>query len=186
MGESKNLEIKEVESKLESFNNFFADIGKKLTEKISAKRNESYTKKIVNSLFLQKTTITEINKILSDMKNKCNVYAINLNNYCLRLLAPSISPFLCEVFNSSLIFGLFPDCLKIAKVIPIFKEGDKSDPSNYRPISLLPVVGKIFEKIIFSRIIVFLNKEKVLNENQFGFGQDRSTIDALVELSENV
>ena len=54
MGESKNLEIKEVESKLESFNNFFADIGKKLTENFGAKRNESYTKKIVNSLFLQK------------------------------------------------------------------------------------------------------------------------------------
>ena len=108
-----------------------------------------------------------------------------MNNYCLRLLAPSISPFLCEVFNSCLNFGLFPDCLKIAKVIPIFKREGESDPSNYRPISLLPVVGKIFEKIIFNRIIVLLNKEKVLNENQFGFRQNRTTIDALVELSKN-
>ena len=120
------------------------------------------------------------------MKNKCSVDAFNLNNYCIRLLAPSISPFLCEVFNSCLNFGLFPDFLKIAEVIPIFKEGDESDPSNYRPMSLLPVVSKIFEKIIFNRIIVFLNEEKVLNENQFGFRQNRSTIDALVELSENV
>ena len=185
MGESKNLEIKEKESKLESFNNFFANIGKKLTENVGAKRNESDTKKIVNSFFLQKTTIREISKILSDMKNKCSVDAFNLNNYCLRLLAPSISPFLCEVFNSCLNFGLLLDCLKTAKLIPIFKEGDESDPLNYRSISLLPVVGKIFEKIIFNRIIVFLNKEKVLNENQFGFRQNRSTIDALVELSEN-
>ena len=68
MGESKNLEIKEVESKLESFNKFFADIGKKLTENFGAKCNESYKKKIVNSLFLQKTTIREISKVLSDMK----------------------------------------------------------------------------------------------------------------------
>ena len=83
-------------------------------------------------------------------------------------------------------FGLFPDCLKIAKIIPIFKEGDESDPSNYCPISLLPEVSKIFEKIIFNRFIVFLNKEKVLNENQFGVRQNRSTIDALVELSKNV
>ena len=130
MGESKNLEIKEVESKLESFNHFFADQGKKFTEKFTAKRNETYTKKIVNSLFLQKkTTITEISKILTDKKNKCSVDAFNLNNYCIRLLEPSISLFLCEFFNSSLNFGLFPDCLKILKVIPIFKEGDKSDPS---------------------------------------------------------
>ena len=67
MGESKYLEIKEVESKLESFNNFFADIGKKLTENFGAKRNESYTKKIVNSFFLQKTTLREISKILRSL-----------------------------------------------------------------------------------------------------------------------
>ena len=102
------------------------------------------------------------------------------------MLAPSISPFFCKVFNSCLNFGLFPDCLKIAKVISKFTEGYESDPSNYRPISLLPVVGKIFEKIIFNRIIVFLNKEKVLNEYQFGFRQNHSIIDGLVELSENV
>ena len=159
IGESKNLEIKEVESKLESYNNFSADIGKKLTEKYSAKRNESYIMKIVNSLFLQKTTITEICKILSDMKNKCSVDAFNLNNYCLRLLAPSILPFLCKVSNSCLNFGLFPGCLKNANVIPIFKEGEESDPSNYCPISLLPVVVKIYEKNIFNRIIVFLKKK---------------------------
>ena len=102
------------------------------------------------------------------------------------MLAPSISPFLCEVFNSCLNFGLFPDCLKNAKVISIFKEGEESDPSNYRPISLLPVVSKVFEKIIFNRIIFFLNKENVLNENQFGFRQNRSTIEALRELIKNV
>ena len=88
MDDSKNLELKEVESKLESFNNFFADIGKKLTEKYTAKHNETNTKKIVNKLFLQKTTITEISKILSDMKHKCYVVAFNLNNYCIRLLTP--------------------------------------------------------------------------------------------------
>ena len=81
---------------------------------------------------------------------------------------------------------MFPYCLKIAEVIPIFKKGDDSDPSNYRPISLQPVVGKIFEKIIFNRFIVFLNKEKERIENQFGFRENRSTSDALVELSKNI
>ena len=120
------------------------------------------------------------------MKNKCSADSFNLNNYCIRLLAPSISPFLCEVFNFCLTFGLFPDRPKIAKVIPIFKKGDESDSSNYGPISLLPLVSKIFEKTIYNRIIALLNKEKVLNENQFGFKRNCSTIDALVELSENV
>ena len=79
MGEHKNLELKEVEAKLESFIIFFPDKRKKLTEKFSPKRNETYTKKIFNSLILQKT-VTEISKILSDMKNQCSVDAFNLNN----------------------------------------------------------------------------------------------------------
>ena len=119
------------------------------------------------------------------MKNKNSVDAFNLNNYCIGLLAPSIFSFLCKFFSSCLNFGLFPDCLKFSKVIPIVKERDESDPSNYCPISLLPVVSKIFENF-FNGIIVFLNKEKVLKENQIEFRQNRSTIDALVELSESV
>ena len=67
-----------------------------------------------------------------------------------------------------------------------FKAGDRTKPSNYRPISILPAIGKVFEKIIYSRIVSFVNKEKVLTKNQFGFRDQRSTIYALVELVENL
>ena len=75
--------------------------------------------------------------------------------------------------------GVFPDTLKIARVIPLFKSGDRNDISNYHPISLLPVISKIFEKLIHSRLISFLDKHNVLYSKQFGFRKQHSTIHAL-------
>ena len=79
-----------------------------------------------------------------------------------------------------------PNSLKIAKVIALHKSGDKTDPNNYRPISLLPVISKIYERIIYNRINHFLNKHKVLNENQFGFRKRHSCEDAILLLTETI
>ena len=75
--------------------------------------------------------------------------------------------------------GIFPDELKIARVIPLYKSGDKSDITNYRPISLLPVLSKIFEKLIHSRLTKFFNDNNVIYNKQFGFRKKHSTIHAL-------
>ena len=75
--------------------------------------------------------------------------------------------------------GVFPDVLKLARVIPLYKSDSRSDIGNYRPISLLPVFSKIFEKLIHSRLLSFLDKHNVLFEKQFGFRKRHSTIHAL-------
>ena len=93
-----------------------------------------------------------------------------------------ISPLLKHVFNRSLAEGIFHNVLKKAKVIPIFKSGDKSLAENYRPISLLPKISKIFEKLIKSRISNVLNKFNILNDNQYGFRKNLSTSDALSDV----
>ena len=74
-----------------------------------------------------------------------------------------------------------PDCIifKTGKITPIFKKGNKEKLENYRPVSILPIFGKIFEKIIYKRISGFLSKENVLNDNQFGFRKGHSTVHAL-------
>ena len=81
---------------------------------------------------------------------------------------------------------IFPECLKKAIVVPIHKGGSLNIPSNFRPISLLPIVGKIFEKVIHGKIEDFLEKEKLINNNQFGFRRKRGTIDALLDFAENI
>ena len=75
--------------------------------------------------------------------------------------------------------GIFPDELKIARVIPLYKSGDKSDITNYRPISLLPVLSKIFEKLIHSRLTKFFDDNNVIYNKQFGFRKKHSTIHVL-------
>jgi hypothetical protein len=80
-----------------------------------------------------------------------------------------------KLFNMSISQGKFPDALKNAKVIPIHKDDSRSEMSNYRPISLLPTLSKIIEKLMYARLIDFFTKHNILYENQFGFQSKMST-----------
>ena len=82
--------------------------------------------------------------------------------------------------------GVFPNCLKIAEVVPIFKTGDRSKATNYRPISLLSQFDKILEKTIHHRLIHFLEKYQLLNKVQFGFRQNLSTIQAISKIHDEI
>ena len=81
--------------------------------------------------------------------------------------------------------GIFPNVLKIAKVIPIFKSGNVQLCSNYRPISVLSVFSKVFEKLVHKRLISYLEKNKILYQRQFGFRQGYSTFMSLLEFVNN-
>ena len=78
--------------------------------------------------------------------------------------------------------GTFPDKLKTAKIIPLHKGGQKSNPSNYRPISLLPQFGKLFEKVIKQRIIDFLDENNIISKHQYGFRKSHSTELAITDI----
>ena len=93
-----------------------------------------------------------------------------------------ISPSITLLINKSIATGIFPAQLKQAKVLPVYKGGTKSDPSNYRPISILPTVSKIFEKHMNTHLMGFLNKYKLLHESQSGFRHKHSCQTALVKL----
>jgi hypothetical protein len=82
--------------------------------------------------------------------------------------------------------GEFPDCLKIAKIFPVHKEGDRREANNYRPIAVLPILSKIFEITINNRIIDFLTKKNILNKNQFGFTKGSSTASAVINLIHHI
>lgn len=93
-----------------------------------------------------------------------------------------IAPVLSALINRSVASGSFPSSLKIARVVPIFKGGSSSDVGNYRPISVLPVFSKIFEKAMYLRVYQYLSNKGVLSEKQFGFRNGRGTINANIEL----
>ncbi|CAB3245046.1 unnamed protein product [Arctia plantaginis] len=93
---------------------------------------------------------------------------------------------LALIFNRCIECGVFPDLMKHSKIIPLFKAGSTSDPTNYRPISVLPTFSKIFEKIILDQLQTHFSASKILHRKQFGFRRGRSTSDAGVELLENI
>ena len=89
---------------------------------------------------------------------------------------------MASIFNQIISEAVYPSCLRTAKIVPIFKEGDKSFLCNCeRPISLVSVIGKVFENLLSKRIINFFNKFEVLSNKQFGFRKKHSTVDAIVE-----
>ena len=90
-----------------------------------------------------------------------------------------ICPVLAQHFNKLMMTGVFPDVLKVGKITPIFKKGNQEDVGNYRPVSTLPIFGKIFEKVIYSRIYSFALSQNILDENQFGFRKSHSTSHAV-------
>ena len=93
---------------------------------------------------------------------------------------------LTYIMNLIILNSSFPDSLKLANVTPVYKKGDKSDPTNYRPISVTPVLSKIFEKILVNQISKFLIDNEILNPTQFGFQVRKSAQDALLYLSETL
>jgi Reverse transcriptase (RNA-dependent DNA polymerase) len=78
--------------------------------------------------------------------------------------------------------GVFPNSLKISKITPIFKDGNRQNVANYRPIAILPVVSKVFEKVIKNRLTEYLDKGNIINKNQYGFQKNSSTSAAVINL----
>lgn len=90
-----------------------------------------------------------------------------------------LAPLLVQFINQSLLDGKFPDSLKISRITPIFKkQGDQTDPNNYRPISVIPSFSKIYEKIIKTRLLEHLKDNNIINPKQYGFIEKSNTTTA--------
>ena len=90
------------------------------------------------------------------------------------------------IFENILVTSLYPDSWKLANVTPIFKKGDKQSANNYRPISLLPICGKMLEKIIFNNLYSYLNANNLITKNQSGFRPGDSTTNQLLFLVDEI
>ena len=132
--------------------------------------------RVEETMFFEDIESHEIDSIIEKLNpNKSS----DMSPRVLKIFKGTLSPTFATLFNNCVNAGVFPDDLKVARVILLYKSGDRSDISNYRPISLLPVFSKIFEKLIHSRVTVFLEKHEVLYHKQFGFRKRHSTIHAL-------
>ena len=109
------------------------------------------------------------------MLNEKSSWSKNIPVKHIKISQKIISPLLGEMFDGSVIEGVFPSTLQLAKVVPIFKNGLETQTNNYRPISLLSPFAKLFEKLISSQLNSFLTRNKVVALEQFGYRRHHST-----------
>ena len=119
------------------------------------------------------------------LKNQCQS-GISLSPAALCYVAAEISGPLSVFINGCLEVGYFPDFLKLARVTPVFKKGDPTQLGHYRPISVLPVISKIFERVIQGRLLKFLKKQNSILPGQYGFRRGHSTYMAILDMVEKV
>jgi hypothetical protein len=165
------------------FNNYFTEVANKLNSdkyKDDPPSPDDFRrflgKRSCNSILLYQIEPDEIIKIISSFNNN---KSSDLSVRAIKHVRHALAPVLTRLFNNCMFSGVFPSELKIAKVIPLFKNGKQHLLSNYRPISILPLFSKIFERIIHSRLTSFFDSQNTIYENQFGFRKKHSTIHAL-------
>ena len=172
------------------FNVFFTNIGEKIAKGINYDGNKTYghylNKDIHSSFTFMNIDEDAINKIIYNLPPKSSSGCDGISTKLLKVIAPVIIKPLTLLINQVLNTGTFPDKLKIAKVIPIFKKGDPSLFENYRPISLLPAISKVVEKIIALQLSSYFEKNKLLFDNQYGFRPKHSTEHAALELIDRI
>ena len=147
------------------FNDFYVNVADSITKSIpmTPKSPLDYlSNRTGNSLFLTPVTLMEVNDLISILNPSKSVGPNSIPIKLLKIIGSSVSQFLALLVNQSFQSGIFPDKLKIAKVISLFKKGNPETPSNYRLISLLPIFSKIFEKPTYRRLYRFLGIHKVL------------------------
>uniref|UniRef100_A0A8C6LUY9 Reverse transcriptase domain-containing protein n=1 Tax=Nothobranchius furzeri TaxID=105023 RepID=A0A8C6LUY9_NOTFU len=168
---------------------FFTNVGPDLAKNIPKRTNYSTgenIKSIKNSIYLSPVSSDEIRNIINKCINKRSTDCDGLDITLIKNIIESIIHPLTYICNLSFATGTFPNRMKIAKVIPLHKSGDKHIFSNYRPISLLSQFSKILEKLYIARLDRFLINEEILNDSQYGFRTNHSTSMALMELTEEI
>ena len=171
----------------DAFNEHFSNIGPKLADNVDVNQNNrcylNYLPSQNNNVpfQLKETNFSAVFVLLSKLSRSKATGLDKISSRLLRECPDLIAESLSYIFNRSIVSGIFPDEWKHAKVVPIHKQGKRNCPDNYRPISIVSVVAKVFERIIYDQLYLFLSENNLLTNCQSGFRGLHSTVTALLE-----
>ena len=152
-----------------ALNEYFTNIGPNMSSSLppTSLSHKHFLKNSAqrNSFYLTPTYPAEIDKVINSFLSKKSAGPDNIPVKFFKLGSPALSTILTEMINECFISGIFPQSLKLARVVPIFKAGPKDLRSNYRPISILSVLSKLFEKLTYNRLIKFIDKNSILHSS---------------------
>ena len=165
-----NIEISDKKEIAKTFNNFFISIGSNLASAFNFTGTSHINPPInQNSFTFSHVTTSSVKKLISSLDNNKATGLDGISVRALKAGSPTLSYYLSYLFNFSLSTGCVPACWKKKRVTPLFKKGNTDDPNNYRPISILPITMKIFEKVVHCQIVNFLDLSSILSSSQSGF-----------------
>jgi hypothetical protein len=180
----------------DKFNNYFASVGQQVSEEVTLEADQGLqglqgicegSDQAPNVKWKpMQVSQHEVKRAIFALKN---TNSTGVDGLALQYLKDSLTvtlPYISTVINSSIANEIFPEIWKHAIIKTIHKSGDKNDPSNFRPISLLPVLSKILEKVISIQLIDYLESNKLINDNQYAYRRKLSTDDALLSITEDL
>lgn len=172
---------------VDEINYYFVNVGKfPQTDKESTLSNAFNHSHIVNSIMLDPTTPFEVETLIKNIKNNVAAGVDCIKAAPVKYIATQVSDVLTHIINRMLQTGIFPDALKTAKVTPVYKGGGEQHVHNYRPISVLPLMSKVFERVINKRLESFFRKHDIISESQYGFRKDKSAEEALLHIKDEI
>ena len=175
----------------DAFNNFFVQIGPELANSIqnpvsNISHMDYLLRPITTGFQYKNVSEQDIQKIIKDLKPKTSYGRDRLSNTLLKLISPEITPVLTLIINQTLNTGIFPESLKIAKVLPVHKKDANDVFTNYRPISVLSSVSKVFERVIHDQLCQYFIDNNLFFHSQYGFRSKHSTELAACEIIDRI
>lgn len=184
-----NIKTKDPKEIVNILNNYFVNIGTNLS-KSTGSSNSSFLDTLFSrckaTMFFRPVSTSEILSIVKNLKNSKSNGHDGLNTFILKKIIYNIVDPLCHIFNMSLVTGRYPQSFKLARVIPVFKKGDPNQCNNYRPISILPCISKILERIAYDQLYTFLSKHNIILPSQYGFRKNHSTDLAILDIHDKI
>jgi len=181
----RGFQISDHKSIANEFNNFFVNIGPNLASNITTVQNKTFKDYLrprsSKEFKFQRVNVNQVKKGIDDLKSKTSSGIDNISNKFLKLIKNEICEPLTLIVNQCFTTGIFPDDLKIAKVIPVYKKDEDFIFDNYRPVSVLPSISKIIERIMHDQVHKYFSQMKLYYSNQYGFRKDHSTELAALE-----
>ena len=167
-------------------NEYFCSIGENLASKIEDAPNpllagDSVVNQKNTRFKFKHISALDIRDAIAKLKTANSFGNDTISSYFLKLALPVMETSFAIMFNTSIETSQFPNLWKLARITPIFKGGDRSDRSNYRPISILPVISRLFEKLIADQLYQYMNENDMFSSNQSGFRRLHSTLTCLLK-----
>lgn len=173
-----------------TINEHFCSVGDRISKKVDSTSTNKFKcylrNKLQNSFYLSPVSETDVNKVIKQLKENKSPGPDGITNKLIKVCASSLTYPLTLIYNLSITNAQYPIRWKRAKVIALYKKKSKTNPENYRPISLLDCFGKIFEKLIYNQMIYFIKKYNILYNYQYGFREKHSTTHALVYVIDKI